>query len=460
MRSSPTPRPCGWPASPTTPRSVGFPAHHPPMTSFLGVPLRVRDEVFGNLYLTESTAGAFSADDQELASALAATAGVAIANARLFEESQRRERWSAAMARVAQQLLVPQDTDLLDLIARTVLELTGADLVSIAVPTHDGNGTHLRIERAVGERADAVRGLLLPVDGTMAGAAYASGRPQLVQDVADSSVVPHLSGLDLGPAMAVPMLTARGARGAVSVAREAGAPALTDHDLDVAASFAAQAALALELATAQADQGRISLLEDRDRIARDLHDHVIQRLFATGLGLQGVSTRLPPGPDRDRVRAQVDEIDGTIRQIRTSIFALQSDPEGGSPALRAQVLAVVGTAVPSLRTPPRVDFRGPVDLLVPAAIHADVLAVLREGLTNVTRHAAASTVQVCVDVTGQQLVVTIDDDGRGTHGSRRRSGLANLLDRAEAAGGTCVLGPLTPRGSRLTWRVPLPEETP
>ncbi|MDO9378987.1 MAG: GAF domain-containing protein [Nocardioidaceae bacterium] len=454
------PTPVRLPSISDDPRSVGFPAHHPPMKTFLGVPLRVRDEVFGNLYLTESINGEFSADDQELASALAATAGVAIANARLFGESQRRERLSAAVANVTQRLLVPDDQDLLTLIARTVLDLAGADLVGIAL-TAPGDPDHLRFERAVGSRRDSVAGLLVPVAGTMAGAAFTSGRPQLVADVAGSSVVPHLSGLDLGPAMAVPMTTATGPRGAISVARNAGAAAFSDQDLDVASSFAAQAALALELSDAQVDQGRIALLEDRDRIARDLHDHVIQRLFATGLSLQGVSIRMPDGPDRDRVRAQVDEVDGTIRQIRTSIFALHTDPAADGPTLRAQVLALVGTAMPSLRTQPRVDFDGPVDLLVPAAMHADVLAVLREAMANVNRHAAASGVTITVRATRQRLTLVIGDDGRGAPASStRRSGLANLADRAEAHGGTCHVDARSPRGTTLTWTVPLPQEAP
>lgn len=426
-------------------RSVGVPAHHPPITSFLGVPLEVRDEIYGHLYLADPRAGAFSVDDQILVEALATTAGVAIAHARLFEESTRREQWTAATTEITHELLTNDDVDALQLVADRVLDLAGASRVMVVL-THgvDGPDADLVVDRAAGADAAGVVGTSLLPGDTLVRRSLATRRPQLAEELDEG----------LGPAMAVPLLADSGVRGSLFVLRDAGAPQFTEFDLDVAASLAGHAALALDRSDAREARAHLRTLEDRDRIARDLHDHVVQRLFAAGLNIQSVCSALGEGDAADRLGAQVDEIDATIRQIRTTIFALNT---GGSDGLRSQVLAVASATVVLLPGPPEVTFHGPVDLLVPPALHADVCAVVREALTNVGRHAEARRVEVVVGASPAELSIEVLDDGRGLRGDVVLSGLANLRHRAADLGGTFELTGRPGPGTRLRWSVPLPE---
>lgn len=435
------------------PRSVGFPEGHPPMRSFLGVPIRVHGETYGNLYLTEQRAGEFSADDEELVTALAATAGVAIANARLFEESRLRERWTAASIQITHELLAREGPDALELIATRVLELASADLVTVVLPSGEDR---LHVDRAVGSDAEAVLGAQLPTKGTLVGRTLLAGHAQLMDDISDGTVTTYFPRGRFGPTMAIPLLTSDGARGALSVTRYRHRQRFTDFDLEVAASFAAQATLALELSDAQQNKARVSLLEDRERIARDLHDHVVQRLFAAGLTLQGVSVALGPGDMAQRVQDQVEEIDSTIRQIRTSIFALRSDRQNEArPGLRAQVLRIAESQMSSHSGTPGVTFRGPVDTVVPRDMHADVLAVVREGLSNAGRHAKADRIDVTLSASAHQLTVEVSDDGVGMSREVTFSGLTNLRERAETHHGTCTIEAREPRGTKMVWAVPI-----
>ena len=363
--------------------------NHPELNSFLGVPLEVRDEIFGHLYLADPRVDAFTADDQQLVEALAATAGVSIAHARLFEESKRREQWTAATSRITHELLTNDDVDALQLIAETVLDLAGADLVAVVL-SEGGVRTEaeLVVDRAAGDERDAVLGMVLPA-GTLVSRCLDTGSPQLVEDIGAAGVPGILSRHSLGPAMAVPLPHEAGVRGSLFVLRNHDALAFTEFDLDVAASLANHAALALDRADARLVRARTSTLEDRDRIARDLHDHVVQRLFAAGLNIQSVCAALGPGAAADRLSDQVDEIDATIRQIRTTIFGLHVARDGPV-GVRARILEAITAAGSTLSGPPEVSFRGPLDLLVSEAVCDDVVAVVREALTNVGRHAAGS----------------------------------------------------------------------
>lgn len=304
------------------PRSVGFPAGHPPMSSFLGVPIRVRDEVFGNLYLAEARSGCFSEDDEQVAVALAATAGVVIENARLFEQTRRRQEWLQASMEIQQRLLAVDGPDPLQLIADRARALAEADLVTIVLPCADA--TQLQVEVAAGEGAPALSGYVYPAKDTMAALALTAAQPVMSPDVAaDARFVFHPTRtLDVGPAMMIPLTDATGVRGVLAVARARGRRWFDEADLDMATAFAAHAAVALGLAAARVDQERVRLLEDRNRIAHDLHDHVIQRLFAAGMSLQGV-----PGLDDAerlaRVDGVIDDIDDVIAQIRSTIFGLR-----------------------------------------------------------------------------------------------------------------------------------------
>lgn len=435
-------------------RSVGCPVHHPVLNSFLGVPLEVRDEVFGHLYLADPRHDAFSPDDQYLVEALAATAGVAISHARLFEETTRREQWTAATSRITHELLTNDDVDALQLIAETVLGLAGADLVVVVLT--DGEcwaDTELVVDRAAGSHAARVLGSPLPPD-TLVHRCLESRRPELVERLGTDSVSTNLAREHLGPAMAVPLPAEAGVRGCLFVLRSDGSPVFTEFDLDVAASLAGHAALALDRADARLDRARAATLEDRDRIARDLHDHVIQRLFAAGLNIQGVCAVLGPGLANDRLNDQVDEIDATIRQIRSTIFGLHST-RNLTVGARAMILDVITAATATLPGPPEVSFRGPIDLLVTDGLRDDVVAVVREALTNVGRHASAERVEIFVSADARLVEVEVLDDGKGLVEGTVLSGLANLAARAEILGGTFEIVSRSGPGTRLRWMAPL-----
>jgi signal transduction histidine kinase len=444
------------------PRSSGFPDNHPAMNGFLGVPVRVRDEVFGNLYLTESDAGEFSAEDEELVSALAATAGVAIANARLFEEARLRQDWLQASTDVTRQLLSAEGEEPLHLIARKARETADADIATVVLPTADGK--RLMVEVASGERADELTALTYPIENSLAGLAMADGRPILIGDAEETNSHSfHISAvLPVGPVMVLPLGGSR-VRGALAIARRHGRHRFSEADLEMAMTFASQAAVALELGDARNDQQRVQLLEDRDRIARDLHDHVIQRLFAAGLTVQSVASGITDAQRADRLAGVVTNLDETIRQIRTSIFELRGSLGPVTGTLRTRLLEVAAEVTPLLGFDPRMQFRGPIDAVVPDDVVEDFVAVLREALTNTARHARADRVDVDVSATTNEVSIQITDDGVGVGlgESERRSGLDNLRQRANRHGGSFVIakgipsGTSTREGTRLQWTIPL-----
>jgi len=413
-------------------RSSGFPAGHPPMDSFLGVPVKVRDRVFGNLYLTNSATGKFSADDEELVTALAATAGFAIDNARLYAETQRRQHWSAASAEITSALLSAERGDAVSLLASRVLELSGGDIVRVALPSEDP--TKLVISTARGIDEDEVEGTRVPLDGSIWGSVLEGKQPRLVDESEMRDSAGDGDSL-LGPTMALPLFGSGRPLGVLVVSRIAGRPRFTAADLELAADFAGQASLAMELASAKADQQRMVLLEDRGRIARDLHDHVIQQLFGTGLELQSVVGAMPPGPSADRVDHAIAGLDTAISQIRTAIFALSSSETERQDTFRHRVIDVVNEVAAALPRTPHVAFAGPVDLAVTGGLADDAIAVIRESLTNVVKHAAAEQASVSIAVTDGLVEIDIVDDGVGAAPSTRRSGLANLEARARAHGG-------------------------
>lgn len=434
------------------PRSAGFPNHHPPMESFLGVPVRVRDEVFGNLYLSNSASGEFSPEDEQLVTSLAATAGVAIDNARLFAETKRRQAWSAASAEVTAAILSIEQSDPLATLASQVLGLADADLVVVVVPSDDPAELVVSVARGLDEAV--LTGRRYDVATTLAGSVLEGGQPRLINDRgADSATLSD--GRLVGPTMAIPLMAGGRAEGVLSVSRVQGGHLFTASDLEMAADFAGQASLALQIIKARSAQERMMVLEDRGRIARDLHDHVIQQLFGTGLELQSVAATLPPGTVADRVMQSVSNLDAAITQIRTVIFALSSPLAQGRDSIRHRLIDLASDAAPGLRHTPSVAFAGPVDLVVSGALTDDVLAVARESLANATRHAAASRTSVSLQVNDSAVVLAVVDDGRGMSDTARRSGLANLEARAEARGGTFTIDSDS-GGTRVTWTVPLP----
>lgn len=436
------------------PRSSGFPAGHPPMDSFLGVPVRVRDEVYGNLYLSESGAGAFSPEDQELLVALAATAGGAIDHARLFDETRRRQRWAAALAEVTAALLSDDAEDSLGVVADRVAELADADLVCFLASS---SATTLRVDLARGPLAPGVEALDFEAAGTVAGRAQESGQPVLSDAEADLALG---EGVRVGPTMAIPLVAVTGPSGVLTVSREPGRSRFTDADLGTAADFARQASVALRLASGRADRERLATLEDRSRIARDLHDHVIQRLFGAGLSLQALSGSLPDDASRAKLAEQVDALDSAIAEIRTAIFTMTAQQDSERPSLRHRIIDLLSETEGMFDKPPVLSFFGAIDLMVPAALADDIAAVVREGLTNVARHAAAEYVTVSVGFADGAVTVEIVDDGVGVPAEAgTASGTANLARRAEAWNGSFALEPGEGRGTVLRW-IAVVEESP
>ncbi|WP_372404454.1 GAF domain-containing protein [Streptomyces luteireticuli] len=430
--------------------SYGFPPNHPPMHSFLGVPIRVRDEVFGNLYLTEKRGGAdFEDEDESVLSTLAVAAGVAIDNARLYEESMRRERWLRASAEVTTSLMSGSPpARVMVLIAELAREITGAGLATFALPL-DG-GSALTVEVAVGARAEELRGLVLPVDGTLAGAAYSTGEPVRSRDGAEDACAG--GG---GPAMAVPVTSGDAVRGVLLLVRDGGQPEFSEQETRPVLTFAGQAALALELAERRADAEQLALLEDRDRIARDLHDLAIQRLFATGMTLQSADRFIDHAEASERVRRAVDDLDETIKIIRSAIFGLRARETAPQHGLRTRVVQKTGEAGRTLGFAPSLRMEGLLDTRVPRAVVDDAAAVLEEALSNVARHAHATSVDVSVVNEGDELVLTVADNGVGISEGGRRSGLRNLAERAERHDGTLGFAARPGGGTVLTWRIPL-----
>ncbi len=435
----------------THPRSYGFPPNHPPMRSFLGVPLHVRNQVFGNLYLTEKQGGEeFTEDDEAIVVALAAAAGVAIENARLYELAHRRERWLAATAEITNMLLGEvHRTRALELVAQRARQVAGADLALVALL--DDDGETLTVEVADGQDAERLRGVSFPVADSGLAPVVRRREHLVLESLGKAAEWPSPPTV-IGPAAVAPLAAEAGLYGVLVLAGATGHEDHAGDDLPMLTTFAGQAALALERAQAQEERETIIVLEDRERIARDLHDVVIQRLFATGLSLQ-TAARLATRPDVvDRITASVDDLDLTIRDIRSAIFELRTP---ATAALRVELRAIVDDAANALGFRPVLEVTGPLDTVVPEPVRPDLLAVVREGLSNVVRHAQAQHVRVRVTVAEGRLSVAVEDDGIGPGSLHERGGLVNLRERAVSHGGGFAIRAGDDGGTILQWWVPL-----
>ncbi|HYJ68838.1 MAG TPA: GAF domain-containing protein [Nocardioidaceae bacterium] len=453
------PRPIRLPHIHDHPQSYGFPANHPPMESFLGVPIRVHDHVYGNLYLTEKVGAAEFTDlDEQIVVALAGAAGVAIDNARLYELTDRRRQWLQATTEISESLLGQVDRDdALRLIARKTREVSGCDVAAVLIENDVGD---LVLEVAEGLEPAATESVRVSTNepGLLADV-LEQGVPMIVEDLAKEvyagqSHVPVDVVRDLGYTALVPLNTPAGGVGVLLVSQRRETPQRVDgFDVELLATFANHVALALERVQAQADRDLVAVFEDRDRIARDLHDLVIQRLFATGLKIQGMVDPARRPDQAERLAALTDELDATIRDIRATIFELEYRPDRSD--LRADIRDLAKEYASSFGFTPRVDLLGPVDSAVPIEVRPHVLAVVRETLSNAARHARANAVNVEVDVRGGRLSITVSDNGVGVGETTRESGLRNLRERAEALDGTLEILPITPHGTVARWMVPM-----
>ena len=440
--------------------SSGFPEGHPPMRTFLGVPLRIRDEVYGNLYLTEKRDGAaFNEEDEVLVTALSAAAGVAIENARLFDEGQRQQRWLRASSEVTRRLLGGAAVEeVLGFVTEQTLEMTGADLVVLALP--DAGRRQLMITHAAGAGAQDALGLILPTATSLSGEVLATGQPIMVEDFRNDERVAKAARahLDLGPAIVFPLGLAGSARGVLTVGRHPGAMPLNRAAAELVTTFAAQAGIALELAERRSDAERLAVFEDRDRIARDLHDLVIQRLYASGMKLQGSISMIDRPPVQERVSSVVDDLDTTINDIRQAIFALQARVKA-APGLRDKIMDVLEEMTGPMGLTVSLRLTGQLDKGIPADVGEDMLRALREALSNAARHGQATGVEVSIEA-DRELSLLVRDNGTGITDTSRRSGLANLARRAEQHGGTLAVKPASNGGTELRWRVPLAGDDP
>ncbi|WP_248963226.1 sensor histidine kinase [Sphaerisporangium perillae] len=441
------------------PESYGFPPGHPPMGSFLGVPIRVREEVFGNLYLTEKRGGGeFDEDDEAIVVALATAAGVAIENARLYEDTRRRETWLEASSEITTRLLSgAEPQEVLTLMARRAREMAGADASAILLPGKEAaDGKTLRVVVQDGEPESWQSAEEVLVGDSLEGQAFLSGEPLMLGNPSESDVLSAIAEYPLlGPVVAVPLGAAGAVRGVLSLGKRPGRIPFSHSELRTLYAFAGQAAVALELAETRKDAERLGLLEDRDRIAKDLHDVVIQRLFAVAMTLMS-AVRLVERPEASsRLQSAIDELDNTIRQIRSTIFALQTPREASAPSLRAQIVDVVEGARGHLGFMPGLSMEGQLDNQVPPELAEQLLAVLRESLSNVVRHAKASRADVTVRTENGGLTLVVEDNGVGVPAGGRRSGLRNLEERAGNLGGSFELSTPATGGTRLRWSVPV-----
>jgi two-component system, NarL family, sensor histidine kinase DevS len=433
--------------------SVGFPPNHPPMRTFLGVPVRIRDEVFGNLYLTDKAGGQpFSEDDEVLVQALAAAAGIAIDNARLYAASKTRQSWIEATRDIGTELLSGTDpARVFRLIADECRTLSGAELTLVAVPI-DPDVPASEIEElvitATSGAGPATELQSIPVDGTLIGKAFVQRMPGRFDHFELLSGDTTMTG----PALVLPLRATDSVAGVLVAVRAVGAQPFTNEQLDMMAAFADQAALAWQLASTQRQMRELSILTDRDRIARDLHDHVIQRLFAVGLALQGTIPRARAPEVQQRLTDCVDDLQEVIQEIRTAIFDLHGSSSGVT-RLRQRLDEAVGQfATSNLRT--TVQYTGPLSVVdTVLADHAE--AVVREAVSNAVRHADASTLTVDIAV-DDNLCIEVVDNGRGISSDFTGSGLTNLRRRAEEAGGTFAVEARPAGGTKLTWCAPLP----
>jgi signal transduction histidine kinase len=417
------------------PKSYGFPPHHPTMITFLGVPVRIRGTVFGNLYLTQKAGGLpFTEPDETLVLALASAAGFVIDNARAFGLSERRRQWLEASAVLVDTLQPPVDLDdALELITNSVRSVSRAEAAAVVEIPHVGAPTIVAMD---GSARDQIPGLLDAIaEGTRRGR---------------RTTVIELPAGDLR-ALAIPLRAHLAAPGVLVALFERSHRPDEHEERELLLWFADQAALALDRAQALEDRAELAVISDRDRIARDLHDVVIQRLFATGLQLEGVRTLRDTTEVIGRIDKAVDALDQTITDIRSTIFELQDRPPG---SLRAEIRALAQEYVPVLGFTPTVRTLGPVDTAVPDTVSRELLPVLREAVSNIARHAHADHAEIEVRADARELALTVTDDGVGLPEHRRESGLRNARRRANALDGSLDLTALE-HGTRFVWRVPL-----
>ncbi|HKC20341.1 MAG TPA: GAF domain-containing protein [Candidatus Dormibacteraeota bacterium] len=439
------------------PHSVGFPANHPPMHSFLGAPVQAMGRVFGNIYLTEKrTANEFSTDDQEALTVLATQAGVAIANATLYDDIRSRERWLGALRDITDMVLAgTSESVLLESIAEHARALAAADAATIITATETPG--QLAVAAAAGARASEVRGHTLPVEGSISGAVMTTGTAMAFDDVStDSRAYQPIVRLGkYGPAYFGPLRVPNGVNGTLMVANLKGGVRFDEDKIRRVATFADQASIAIQYRRAQAELHRLGLMEERERIAKELHDGIIQSLFAVGMNLQGTAMMANAPETTKRIEGAVEELDRVIRDLRNYIFGLR-------PGILAdrqldQALRQLGEEVQG-RSSVKVEVD--VDAGLAAALSgrsADIVQVCREALSNIARHSGASAAKLVLSRQGGNALLLIEDDGAGFDPSANTvgTGIGNMRERAASLEGTMDVSSRRGAGTRIRITFPI-----
>jgi signal transduction histidine kinase len=440
------------------PRSVGFPPNHPPMHSFLGGPVKAGGRVFGNIYLTEKQgATEFTEDDERALNVLAAQAGIAIENARLYEVAQQQSRRLEAVREVTGLILDGADPDeVLPIVVRRARELVGADIATVAVPG-DEPGT-LRLAFSEGPNAPELTGMEFPASGSISGDVMASGRTVVVEDASgdERAHQPMVQQGEMGPAMFVPLRAESEVFGTLALANSLEGRLFDDRDVALVETFAGQAAVALAYTRVRRELERLVVVEDRERIAKELHDGVIQALFAVGMGLQATATMSKDAELESRIESAVGEIDRVIRDLRNYIFGLR-------PGVLAdrQLDQALRHIVADFEEKTGVVAVPDIDSQIAAELGSragDVLQLTREALSNVGRHAGAHTCRISLSRLDAAAVLEIDDDGAGFDLERSRSqgqGLRNLAERAASLGGGIEITSTPGEGTTVRVTIPL-----
>lgn len=460
------------------PRFTGYPPTHPEMTNFLGVPLRIHEQVYGRLYLCNRPGG-YSDQDLAYVSGLAILAAVAVENSRLYEVSRSRERWT----RVSQQLTTillegTEEEDALQFIAQSVREVADADTSLLILPSV---GDTWVCEIASGYAASDLIGVTFPPHGR-ARTVLEEGQGLIVDSLARATTLRVKELSRFGAALYAPLLAGSHAIGILLLLRLPEKPEFDPAVLEMAEQVATQAALALEIAGAKHAADIAALLDERAKIGEDLHDLAIQQLFATGMQLERIRAAFASGAALDSARAEslmqdaLASVDDSVKQIRAIVHNLR-EPDaavdlverlrreaslarrllGFAPSF---VLDIDGEALSASDPSHEEILIAEADQRVGHDISDDVVAVVRETLSNTARHAGASSAQVVVSISGMgtngSVRVVVTDDGHGLDPTvTRRSGLDNLKSRARRHGGICFTQPASPHGLQVIWEVPL-----
>ena len=439
------------------PRSVGFPENHPPMRSFLGAPVQALGRVYGNIYLADKRTGdEFTAEDEEALVVLATQAGVAIANASLYEEVRARERWLDALRDITTQVLsAAQEESVLESIAEHARDLAGADVATIV--TNTPTQGDLVVAAASGARASELRGQGLPADGSISGDVIKSGQGRMFEDVGgeEAAYQPMVALGQHGPAFFVPLRVPGGVIGTLMVANLKGGRRFQESTRELVESLADAASVAIEYDRAQSELRRLGLMDERERIAKELHDGIIQSLFAVGMGLQGTALTAGRADTSAQIESAVEELDRVIRDLRNYIFGLR-------PGILAdrqldQALRDLGE---QMQARSREEVEVNVDAALAAALStrsADIVQMTREALSNVARHANATRASVTLERQGPQAVLTVRDNGVGLKagGSSQGNGMRNMRERAAKLGGTLDVSSAPDAGTTLRIAFPV-----